>query len=53
MRKQIVQSLRRSQPLAKVNGGRTFASSARRAAEVELTVDVCVADSDIPLYGLD
>ncbi|KAK5729919.1 ndufs1 NADH-ubiquinone oxidoreductase subunit [Elasticomyces elasticus] len=39
VRQQIAQSLRRSQRLAKVNRGRTFATSARRAAEVELTVD--------------
>ncbi|KAK3671660.1 ndufs1 NADH-ubiquinone oxidoreductase subunit [Recurvomyces mirabilis] len=39
VRQQVLQSLRRTQRLAQLNGSRTFSSSARRAAEVELTVD--------------
>jgi NADH dehydrogenase (ubiquinone) Fe-S protein 1 len=38
MQRQLLRSLRRSQAVARANA-RTFASTARRPAEVELTVD--------------
>lgn len=40
MRQQLLRSLRRSQrPLSQANAARNLSSSARRAAEVELTID--------------
>lgn len=39
MRQQVLRSLRRTQPLARANAARGFASSVRRPAEVELTID--------------
>jgi len=39
MRQQLVRSFRRSQRLAKLDAARSFSSSVRRPAEVELTVD--------------
>lgn len=40
MRQQVLRSLRRSQrPLAQANAARNLSSTARRAAEVELTID--------------
>lgn len=39
MRQQLMRSLGRSQRLAKLNATRSFSSSVRRPAEVELTVD--------------
>lgn len=39
MRQQLLRSFQRSQRLASPNAARSFASSVRRPAEVELTVD--------------
>lgn len=39
MRQQLARSFRRTQRLANVSAARGFASSVRRPAEVELTVD--------------
>merc|ERR1711977_546064 len=39
MRQQVLRSLRRTQPLARANAARGFATTSRRQAEVTLTID--------------